>query len=283
MFAQLIPFLKALPRRILKWYISMPRYAKTILWLWILFEIFLVTVIALIGPSRVAQFLYDNAEKLAQSQFGWLIIGLLIACISFPPLAGHTTLTGLCGYAWGVPTGFYIAAPASLIGAAFAFTTLRLSFRKRLHNFSKTNEKWQALESVISAKGLSLIILIRMSPFPPWVYSNVLFASIGSVALWQFVVATLFVFPKLFLHVYIGSLLAALSDGEQRKHMDTQLKVLNGVLIGGSIFITIVASWFIYTSIQAHIRSLPGIPPEIDELAAEAIEDSEEAPLLTSV
>ncbi|KAJ7068176.1 hypothetical protein C8F01DRAFT_977964 [Mycena amicta] len=225
--------------------------------------------------------LYDNAEKLARSRFGWLIVGLLIACISFPPLAGHTTLTGIAGYAWGVPTGFYIAAPASMIGAALVFILLRLSFKERLHNFSKHNDKWQALESVIAAKGLGLIILIRMSPLPPWVYSNVLFASIGSVSLFQFLVATTFVFPKLFLHVYIGSRLAALSDGEQRKHMHTQIKILNGVLIGGGIAIAAVASWLIYTSVQKHIRDLPGIP-EVDELAAEVIEESEETPLLSS-
>lgn len=45
--------------------------------------------------------------------------------------------------------------------------------------------------------------------------------SIESVALWQFVIATLFIYPKLLLHVFIGSLAAPLSDGEQRGHMDT--------------------------------------------------------------
>jgi hypothetical protein len=41
----------------------------------------------------------------------------------------------------------------------------------------------------------------------------------------------------------------------------------------------------VYTLVQGHIRHLKGIPPEIDELAAEAIEDfgedvGEEDPLL---
>jgi len=38
----------------------------------------------------------------------------------------------------------------------------------------------------------------------------------------------------------------------------------------------------VYTLVQSHIRKLSGISPEIDELAAEAIEDSEETPFLTS-
>jgi hypothetical protein len=44
--------------------------------------------------------------------------------------------------------------------------------------------------------------------------------SIGPVKLWQFVVAQAFVFPKIFLSVFIGSRAAALADGDQRDKMD---------------------------------------------------------------
>ena len=44
--------------------------------------------------------------------------------------------------------------------------------------------------------------------------------SIEPVALWQFVIATLVVLPRVALHVFIGSRLAAFSDGETRNHMD---------------------------------------------------------------
>jgi uncharacterized membrane protein YdjX (TVP38/TMEM64 family) len=251
------------------------------LWLIALFEILMVVAIIIVTPSRVAQFMYDNAEKLARYRFGWFLVGLLVIAISFPPLHGHTTVTTLCGFAWGL-NGFFIAAPASFIGAVVVFCTLRFSFKARLRALSKSNEKWQALETVMAAKGLPLIILIRMSPLPPWVYSNVLFASIGSVSVWQFMAATCFVFPKLFLHVFIGSRIAALSDGDTRGKMDTHTKVINGLLIGGGIVIAFVASWFVYTSIQRHIRRLPGLPTETDELAAKALDDTEDAPLLTS-
>ncbi|KAF7355226.1 hypothetical protein MSAN_01438500 [Mycena sanguinolenta] len=293
-----LDFVKSLPRKTLQRYQKLPLYGKMVLWLWILFEICLVIAIVLISPSRVAQFMYDNAEKLARFPFGWLLVGLLIVLISFPPLHGHTTAVTLCGFAWGL-NGFFIAATASLIGAVVVLCTLRYCFKARLRAFSKTNEKWQALETVIAAKGLLLIILIRMSPLPPWVYSNMLFASIGSVSVWQFMTATFFVFPKLFLHVFIGSRIAAFSDGETRGQMDTRTyfslltrshfnqgttdtKVINGLLIGGGILIAFVASWFVYTSIQKHIRRLPGQPVETNELAAEALEDTEDAPLLAS-
>jgi len=276
-----IQLLKSLPAALYRRYQKLPIYGKIILWLWILFEICLVIAIIIITPGRVAQFMYDNAEKLARYPLGWLVVGALIVFICFPPLHGHTTVTTLCGFAWGL-NGFFIAAPASLLGAGLTFVLLRLVFQKRLRALSKGNEKWEALEAVIAAKGLPLIILIRISPLPPWVYSNTLFASIGSVSLWQFLLATCFVFPKIFLHVFIGSRMAALSDGEQRNKMDTHTKVVNGLLIGGGILIAMLASWLVYTLVQNHIRKLSGISPETDELAAEAIEDSEEAPLLTS-
>jgi hypothetical protein len=140
------------------------------------------------------------------------------------------------------------------------------------------------------------------------------------VALWQFIIATLFVYPKVSLHVFIGSRAAALSDGEQRSHMDTrkpadvanylyfipndhctlETKIINSVLIGAGILIALVSSWCvlkfvivfgnIYTSyprlvyqlMQKHIHQLEGFPDETDRLAAEAIEDVEEgAPLLS--
>ncbi|KAJ7499013.1 Golgi apparatus membrane protein TVP38 [Mycena latifolia] len=263
MASALLNFVRSLPARAYRRYQKLHLWGKIILWLWILFELCLVIAFFVITPSRVAQFLYDNVEKLAARYPVGSVVGvsILIIFISFPPLHGHTTTTTLCGFAWGLK-GFFVAAPASLIGAGVVFSALRLVFKKRLIALSKGNEKWQALEAVIAAKGLPLIILIRMSPFPPWVYSNTLFASIGSVSLWQFLLATCFVLPKIFLHVFIGSRVAALSDGEQRSHMDTRKLV--------------------YTSVQTHIRNLPGMSPEIDELAAEALEDSEDAPLLTS-
>jgi len=171
------------------------------------------------GAATIAQTLYNWAHRTSQLSYGWAVFVGIITLVSFPPAAGHTTTLILCGFAYGMK-GFYLAAGASVFASALVFVTLRALFARRLQAWSATNEKWQALESVIKAKGLPLICLIRMSPLPPWVYSNALFASIGPVKLWQFVVAQTFVFPKILLSVFIGSRAAALADGDQRDHMD---------------------------------------------------------------
>jgi len=246
-----------------------------------LFYIAFAAVVVVVSPARIAQEIYDKADDLASTRYGWLVFGVSIVIISFPPAIGHTTLCTMSGFAYGM-NGFFIAGTASIIGSAVSFTVLRLLFRKRLHAWSSKNEKWQALEAVVKAKGLPLIILIRVSPLPPWVYSNSLFASIQAVKLWQFVTATFFVLPKILLETFIGSKMAELSDGKQRGHMDTITKIIDSAVVIGGIFIAVLVSWTVYHLVQSHIRKLEGFPREVDELAAEAIEHyDEEAPLLS--
>ncbi|KAL1746280.1 hypothetical protein HDZ31DRAFT_62306 [Schizophyllum fasciatum] len=277
--------LYSLPKRGARWawrkYKHLNIYSKLFLWLLMLFYAAIIATFIVLKPSRIAQWFYDRGTDLAQLRFGWLAIGALIVAISFPPLVGHTTATTLCGFAYGMK-GFFISAAASLIGSGLVFVVLRLLFSRRLKTWASQNDKWQALESVVRAKGLPLIVLIRISPFPPWVYSNTLFASIEPVKLWQFLFATVFVFPKLLLHTFIGSRMAALADGDQRSHMDPQTKAINAALIAGGVLIAIIASWSVYTLVTKHIRHLDGLPPDVDEQAARAIEDfDEEAPLLS--
>lgn len=83
--------------------------------------------------------------------------------------------------------------------------------------------------------------------------------------------------------------------------MNPETKIINAAVIAGGILIVILTSMFvfrlsllisrmlihihsiIYHAMQSHIRHLKNIPPEIDELAAEAVEEAEEgAPLLGS-
>jgi len=227
--------------------------------------------------------MYDLAQKLSHMKYGWLIILGFMVLISFPPMTGHTTIVTLCGFAYGMK-GFFLGLAGSVLGATIAFVVLRFLFSKRLRRWSITNDGWTALETVVKTKGLPLVILIRMSPMPPWVYANTLFASIHTVALWQFVVATFFLTPKLLLHTFIGSRLAPLSDGEQREEMDTQTKIINGCLAGGGIILGIVASVVVYRLVQRQLRQLEGVSSSTEEDIIGALEEADEgAPLLRNL
>jgi len=148
---------------------------KVVVWFMALFNISLLAFIIIVTPSRISQFLYDRSEVLRQYKYGWLLLSVIFVVASFPPLVGNVTIISLCGFAYGIK-GFFIAAPAAWVGSIIVFSVLRVLFSRRIKQWSSKNEKWQALEAVIEEKGLPLIILIRASPFPPWVYSNTLFA-----------------------------------------------------------------------------------------------------------
>lgn len=79
-------------------------------------------------------------------------------------------------------------------------------------------------------KGLPLICMIRLCPLP-YSYSNFFFASIPSVSLPQFFLASCALAPKLFLAVFIGNRLFLFSDPEHRDHMDSTSKVLNSLSV----------------------------------------------------
>lgn len=257
-------------------------WGKLFIWFLIIFYIGLSTVLILKG-AVIAQAMYDVAQKLSHMKYGWLVILGSMVVISFPPMMGHTTIVTLCGFAYGMK-GFFIALAGTVLGAAIAFVVLRFLFSKRLRKWSATNDKWTALETVVKSKGLPLVVLIRLSPMPPWVYANTLFASIHTVALWQFIVATFCLSPKLLLLTLIGSRLAPLSDGEQRKGMDKQTMIIDAGLAIGGILLGIAASVVVYRLVQHQLRHLRGVSPSTEEDIIEALEEADEgAPLLLNL
>ena len=140
-----------------------------LVWSLTIFYVTLASFILYIGPDRIAQAMYDFAQKISHLRFGWMILtGLLcqytfiprslpvllkywVVLTSFPPCIGHTTVVTLCGFAYGLK-GFLVAGPASIVRSAIAFVTLRLLFSRRIKKWSSSNEKWQALEAVIVSR-----------------------------------------------------------------------------------------------------------------------------------
>jgi len=237
-----------------------------------------------IGPKAIAQKMYDLAQAVRELPYGWLILVAVIAITSFPPLIGWSTTVTVCGFAYGLD-GWYVASIGALFGAAMSFTVLRLMFRERIRAWARQNPRWTALENVIRARGLPLIILIRLSPFPPWVYANLLFASIETVSFFQFMIATLLYTSKLFIGVWIGSRIAMFSDGTQRDKMDTKTKIVNVLSVVLGVGLALAAGWFTWRLTEREIRTAPGGEAGEDTLATEALEsavDELQVPLIRS-
>ncbi|KAH9077369.1 Golgi apparatus membrane protein TVP38 [Lactarius deliciosus] len=256
---------------------GLPIRAKLLIIAVTLFNCALLAFTIIVTPARIAQASYDLGQRIRVHPLGWLLLATLIQIASFPPMIGHTMMLNLSGFTYGMK-GFLVAAPASLIASAVVFVVMRYLSSGGFRSWSERNEKWQALEAVINAKGLPLVILIRVSPFPPWAYSNLLFSSIQSVKLWQFMAGTICDFPKYALYVFVGSRMASLSDGKQRGKMDTQTKVVNSILVIGGFLIGIAAGLIVYALVK---RQLGGTSPKLHELPSE--EADEDAPLLSNL
>ncbi|KAI0307343.1 hypothetical protein B0F90DRAFT_1814107 [Multifurca ochricompacta] len=239
------PFLKHHLSSSVRRFRKLPCSGKLLIFAVILFYCALIALIIIIKPARLAQIFYDLGQGIRVHPLGWLLLATFIQIMSFPPMIGHTTMLNFL-------LGHSICPPA-------------FPFGQGLRSWSAKNETWQALEAVIDAKGLPLIVLIRISPFPPWVYSNSLFASIQSVSVWQFIAATMCSFPRYLLYVFIGSRMASLSDGQQREKMDTQTKVVNGILIVAGILSGVAAGWILYALMKRQLKSI--------SLASEVIEE----------
>ena len=152
-----------------------------------------------------------------------------------PPLLGYGTLVTICGFTYGLH-GWWVASAGCLLGSAFSFLFCR-RFTRSFAAYLEQEPRFLALGTAVRHKGLPLVALIRLCPFP-FTYSNLFFASIESVSLWQFMVATLCITPKLFLHVWIGQRMFLLSDPNEREEMDSTTKIVNiayivlGTLLG---------------------------------------------------
>jgi hypothetical protein len=112
---------------------------------------------------------------------------------------------------------------------------------------------------------MPLIVMIRLCPLPWW-SSNTFFASVESVSFSQYMIATMsassisftkdyiltnvrilfdrVILPKLLLHCFVGSRMAAMSDGKQREKMDLPTKVINiGSIVFGSVIAGVTGWW----------------------------------------
>ncbi|KAG8986150.1 Tlg2-vesicle protein [Tulasnella sp. JGI-2019a] len=266
-------------------YKKAPPIIKFFVWAFLCFEVAVLSAFIFIGPKTIAQTVYDLAQSIARLRYGWLILITVIAITSFPPLIGWSISVTMCGFAYGLK-GWFVATAGALIGAAISFIVLRGAFRNHIQAWSRRNKKWVALENVIRVRGLPLIILIRLSPFPPWVYSNLLFASIDTVTLWQFMMATMVYSSKLFIQVWIGSEIAVFSDGTQRDEMDTTTKIINALSILIGMLVAVAAGWITWYLTEKEIRNTPGATSEDGDSATEALEDAEadiQAPLIQSL
>ncbi|KAH9454731.1 hypothetical protein MJO28_007741 [Puccinia striiformis f. sp. tritici] len=233
-----------------EWFNELSILAKIFTSCYLALNLILFLALIILTPSWIFARLARWAIDLRELTLGPFYLIFFLTLASFPPVIGYGTLTTLCGFTYGWFWGWILASVGSLCGSAISFLILRKNLPRFQHWLSK-QPRFAALRQAVAVKGLPLICLIRLCPFP-FTYSNLFFASLtSSCGLQDFMIATLATTPKLLLHVFIGARVFHLSDPSSTRHLDNLTIALNIFYIIGGASLGAAVSYYLYQATMA--------------------------------
>ncbi|KAI1156790.1 hypothetical protein F4825DRAFT_402540 [Nemania diffusa] len=209
-------------------------------------------IVFLVFSHRIFAALRPVAAGWRELPGGWVLLFLLSAAASFPPLIGYSTTVTLAGFVFGFPRGWPIIAAATVVGSTASFVASRTVFSAYVQRLVGADRRFVALGQVLRHDGLLVLVAIRFCPLP-FSLSNGFLATIPSISPGSFALATALSTPKLLIHVFIGDRLAQLADSDE---MPTSTRLANylGILFGGVIGITV--GWFVYQRTMRRAKEL---------------------------
>jgi uncharacterized membrane protein YdjX (TVP38/TMEM64 family) len=170
--------------------------------------------------------------------FGYVVYALVYAlCVVFLVPASLLTLGAGAIFGWG-PGSVVVIAGATL-GATLAFILAQTVLRKRVETMIASNPKLAAVDRAIAAEGTKLMLLMRVSGFPPFTWINYALGLTG-VRLLPYVVTTFVgIIPGVVAFTYAGAAGAAIATGSGNR-VGLIVTAIGAVLV--SIYIARIAS-----------------------------------------
>jgi len=190
-----------------------------------------------------------------------MILWALTFISAFPPLIGYSTTVTISGFVYGFSNGWFIVGSATVVGSLCSFVASRTVLSKYVHRLVGQDKRFEALALTLKHDGLKILCMIRFCPLP-YSLSNAAMSTFPTVHPVSFGLATLIASPKLLIHVFIGSRMAAI--GESGEKMDASTKAINwaSIIIGGMLGVGI--GYYIYQKTISRAKEL-----EIEELEAQ--------------
>jgi uncharacterized membrane protein YdjX (TVP38/TMEM64 family) len=217
-------------------------------------------VLFLVYSERIFGALAPAAKKWRDVSGGWAILWALTFICAFPPIIGYSTAVTVCGFVYGFPNGWFIAATATVIGSLASFVASRTVLSKYVHRLVGGDKRFEALALTLKHDGLKILCMIRFCPLP-YSLSNAAMSTFPTVHPVSFALATLVASPKLMIHVFIGSRLGDIAERGGTMDMSTRIinycSIIFGVTLGATV------GWIIFRKTMARAREL-----EIEELEA---------------
>jgi len=161
-----------------------------------------------------------------------MILWSLTFISAFPPIIGYSTTVTISGFVYGFPNGWFIVASATVFGSLASFLASRTVLSKYVHKLVGQDKRFEALALTLKHDGLKILCMIRFCPLP-YSLSNAAMSTFPTVHPFSFALATAISSPKLLIHVFIGSRMAAIASSGGK--MDTSTKIINwaSIIIGG--------------------------------------------------
>jgi uncharacterized membrane protein YdjX (TVP38/TMEM64 family) len=138
---------------------------------------------------------------------------------------------------------WFIAATATVVGSTCSFIVSRTILSNFVNRLVANDKRFAALSLVLKHDGLKLLCMIRLCPLP-YSISNGAISTFPTVQPQMYALATAIVTPKLMIHIFIGSRLAAIAKSGEK--MDASTKAINWASIIGGGIIGAVTGWLIY-------------------------------------
>ncbi|KZV66237.1 hypothetical protein PENSPDRAFT_689185 [Peniophora sp. CONT] len=204
-----------------------------------------LTILIIVFDDKIIDALEPTGEKIKKLPAGFLIPIAIMIVLSFPPLFGAEIIHLLCGVIWGLGVGFAIVAAGTLLGEIANFYAFRICLKTRAEKYEQKNVKYGVLAQVVREGGFFFVVMCRLSALPAH-FTTVLF-TLSGINIFVFTAAAVISLVKVFASVYIGVAARQSADGQENK----KTKIINYVIIGVTILITLVAMRYINAKVDA--------------------------------
>jgi uncharacterized membrane protein YdjX (TVP38/TMEM64 family) len=210
-------------------------------------------ILFLVYNEKIFAWLAPLAIKWKNTTGGWIILWVVTFIVALPPLVGYSTCATIAGFVYGVPEGWLILASATVAGSTFSFFVSRTVLRKYVERLVASDKRFAALTLTLKHDGLKLLVMIRLCPLP-YSLSNGAMSTFPSVHPAMYALATAIITPKLLVHVFIGSRLAAIAKSGEK--MSAGTRAINYVSIAVGVAVGVVTGWYIYQKTMARAQQL---------------------------
>ena len=141
------------------------------------------------------------------------VVYVLMYAVCVAALVPASLLTLGAGAIFGIVGGTIVVVIGATLGAMLAFVLARTVLRKKVEHMIVKRPKLAAVDRAVAKEGTKLMLLCRISGFPPFILANYAFGLTGVSALSYFLTTFFGIIPGCFAYTYAGHAGAAVATG----------------------------------------------------------------------